>query len=238
MRLIKQIIQEFWIQLVISTIWASYKVYLSISSENPILLFITHFSTALFLTSWMMGQAIRIKKQQKIEDEFSHIKTELSTLLGKIEHQAEELIGYSLGGNSFAYFIPVIRSENEISLELINDSKYPVFDITGQWLDMDQVPNLGGKGPVYKRVPFNLKDLYPGMMKKALTFDISNKESLRINIFIFSRNSRSVDQNFIIKREGESIIIAQNISSGDNSKVEIPPNFPGYDLENPDNVFK
>jgi hypothetical protein len=239
MRAFKQIVKEFWLQTLLSILWGLFKLKFAEPKENLISVFITNFSASLFLLSWMFGQIVRVKKQQKIDDEFNILKNELSKLLSKIELQTEKLIGYSLGGDSYAYFIPVIRNQNEISLELINNSKYPVYDITGKWLDMDQEPNLSGIGPLYNRIPFTLGNLFPGLMKsKALTFDMTDKESLRINIFMFSRNTRPVHQNFIIKRQGDNIKIARNLTSNDFTEVKIPPDFPGYDVDNPDEIFK
>jgi hypothetical protein len=58
------------------------------------------FGPAFFLTSWARGQTVRIRKQQKLEDEFQTVKRELGNLLGSISEQTRLLIGHSTGGES------------------------------------------------------------------------------------------------------------------------------------------
>jgi len=237
MRAFKQIFKEFWIQTVLSLIWAFYKVHIASASENVISVFVANFSASIFLLSWMFGQVIRIKKQHKIEDEFNNVKTELSSLLGKIETQTQDLIGYSTGGESLAYFIPVIYDDNSISLELINNDKYPVFDFVGNWLDQDEQNDSDDFKP-HPRYKFNFGNIYPGkLLRKAINFDITGKEFLRIIVSSHTRAGRSVWQQFKIVRVGDNIKIAHKINSGEYNKVEIPTDFPDYNPDSPENVF-
>jgi hypothetical protein len=237
MRTFKQIFKEFWIQTALSLIWASYKVHIAPVSESTISVFATNFSAAIFLVSWMFGQVIRIKKQHKIEDEFNTVKTELSSLLGKIETQTQDLIGYSTGGESLAYFIPVIYDDNSISLELINNEKYPVFDFVGNWLDQDEKNEFEGFKP-HPRYNFNFGYVYPGkLLRKAINFDITGKDSLRIIVSAHTRAGRSIWQQFKFVRVGDTIKMAHKINSSDYNKIEIPPDFPDYNPNSPEDVF-
>jgi len=136
MRIFKRIVNEFWIQTVLSIIWGAYKVYLT--PIDKVSVFITNFSASLFLLSWMFGQMVRIKKQQKIEDEFSVVKSDLGKLLEKLESQTKDLIGYSTGGDSIAYFLPMLKGNNLLGLGLTNNTKYPAFDVVGEWIDLDE----------------------------------------------------------------------------------------------------
>ncbi|MBK0368625.1 hypothetical protein [Flavobacterium agrisoli] len=208
MRTFLQIIREFWIQILLSFKWAVYKVCVASDSDNLISVFPTNFSASIFLISWMFGQVIRVKKQHKIEDEFNIVKSELTSLLHKIETQTNNLIGYSTGGDSLAYFTPVIYDDNNISLELINNDTYPVFDFTGNWLNQDEENPDKGIKP-HPRYPFHFQAIYPGkLLRRALNFDISGKESLRIIISAHTRSGRSVWQQFKILRVGDTIKIA------------------------------
>jgi hypothetical protein len=238
MRTFLQIFKEFWIQILLSVTWAVYKVCVASNSDNLISVFATNFSASIFLISWMFGQVVRIKKQHKIEDEFNIVKSELTSLLHKIETQTNDLIGYSTGGDSLAYFTPVIYDDNNISLELINNDSYPVFDFTGNWLNQDEENLYKGIKP-HPRYPFHFQAIYPGkLLRRALNFDISGKESLRIIISAHTRSGRSVWQQFKILRVGNTIKIAHKIESGTFKEIEVPPDFPNYDAENLESVFK
>lgn len=238
MRILKQILKEFWIQIAISLIWALYKVYITPTSENVISVFTTNFFASIFFISWMFGQVIRIKKQHKIEDEFKNVKTELNSLLVKIETQTQDLIGYSSGGESIAYFSPVIYDDNSISLELSNEGKYPVFDFVGHWMDTDEKNEFKGLKP-HPRYNFNFGSIYPGkLLPKALNFNITGKDYLNIIVWAHTRAGRTIWQKFKIIRVENSIKIAEKIISGEYTKIEIPPDFPNYDPNYPENIFK
>jgi hypothetical protein len=237
MRAFKQIFKEFWIQIILSLIWAIYKVYIAPISENIISVFTTNFFAAIFFISWMFGQVIRIKKQHKIEDEFKDVKTELNSLLTKIETQTQDLIGYSTGGESLAYFSPVIYDENSISLELSNEGKYPVFDFIGHWMNTDEKNELKGVKP-HPKHNFNFGSIYPGkVLLKALNFDITGKDHLNIIVWAHTRSGKTIWQNFKIVRVGHSIKIAEKIITQDYNKIEVPPDFPNYDPDSPEKIF-
>src|SRR5438128_1395606 len=103
-RLLLQLLREFWIQMAVSLAWATYRA--SVVSDERVSIFVVNFSASFFFTSWMIGQIIRIKKQQKVEDEFQNVKSELVKLLDTIREQNRYLIGHTTGGDSLGYFTP------------------------------------------------------------------------------------------------------------------------------------
>jgi hypothetical protein len=68
MRVAWQILREFWIPFILAVVWACYRARsqstLSISD------IIANFGTSFFLASWAMGQIIRIRRQQAVEQSF------------------------------------------------------------------------------------------------------------------------------------------------------------------------
>jgi hypothetical protein len=81
-RLVKQIFVEFFPQFLISIAYAAYAVSTSRNSAaSSFSTFINAFGPTFFLLSWARGQTVRIRKQQKLEDEFQLVKNELGSLL-------------------------------------------------------------------------------------------------------------------------------------------------------------
>lgn len=236
-KIIKQIINEFWLQLLLSVLWGAYKVQVAPAESNLIATFVANFSAALFLLSWMMGQIVRVKKQQKMEEDFFHVKNELRDLLNKLEQQTKDLVGYSTGGSSIAYFLPLIPSNIPIvHLALINTSSYPVFDFWGEWIDLDE-PRKSEMLPFTKH-RFELENIYPNrIIENALVFDLTQQPMLRINIFCRSRSS-SVTQLVRIAKVNERLVIAYKVESPHYKEQNIPHDFPGYNPDEPDSVFK
>ena len=75
MRVLKQVVIEFWLPFVVAVIWVWY------SSENvSIARPIANFGAALFLASWALGHVNRIRRQQAVERAFENVEKHLSDL--------------------------------------------------------------------------------------------------------------------------------------------------------------
>src|SRR4051812_883338 len=142
MRVIKQIVSEFWIQFLISIGWATYQIWpigASIASVNKALpTFITNFSGAFFFLSWGMSQFFRIKRQNEVKDEFSKVKSELSSLLDLVREKTEYLIGHTTGSESIGWFEFMQVGNDTFQLMFTNSSKYPLFDVSGDWVELNE----------------------------------------------------------------------------------------------------
>ena len=235
---IMQLLREFWIQTFLSLIWAIYKLQFIQQGDNKLSLFISNFMASLFLLSWLFGQFIRVKKQQKIEEEFENVRNTLQGLLTKIEKQTKDLIGFSTGGNSIAYFQPSIPAGTlTLCFDLINTSAYPVFDFSGEWIDLDE-PINPEKGKFWTRNNFLFGDIYPSKIAMGLMkFDFTNRTQLRINIFAMTRN-RNVTQQFRVVKVDNRLHIAFQTTSNDFKENRVPSDFPGYDADDIEKVFK
>lgn len=239
-KILIQIIKEFWIQITLSTVWGVYRVYISDSSENNFTIFVTHFSTSLFLLSWMLGQLIRVKKQQRIEEEFGTVKSKLILLAENLEKQTQDLIGYSTGGESITYLRPsYLIGKEYISLHLINESQYPVFDIQIDWIDLDELVDLEN-GKLWTRHQKLFGNLYPnkGIMD-AYTFDLDIIDNFKINLFINTRN-KHISQAIRIKKVDGIPKIAYRVLGDDGVIIEqqIPEDYPGFNINNLESVFQ
>ena len=69
---------------------------------------------------------------------FQDLNSSFNKVLTQLQQQAQDLIGYSTGGGSVAYFFPIIREFPVVELVLQNNSDYPVFDIQCEYIDLDE----------------------------------------------------------------------------------------------------
>ena len=160
-------------------------------------------------------------------------RTVLNRLL---QAQNDGMKRFVMGGNSAASFEYTIWRANVVSLNLSNKSKYPVFDLQGFWIDLDD--------PIAKTIPggwtkhfFKTADLCPNCTAPdAITFDMSKKEILRANLY-YSYENGSNTQEFIIIKEETGIKVAYTTFTSDGRQYIIDQEFPGYDKSHPESIF-
>jgi hypothetical protein len=171
------------------------------------------------------------------------IESRLDKVVDKIEQQAKDLVGYATGGDSLAFFTPSIRAGTDVvELYLFNDSKYPIFDICGYYVNLDdqQVESdVANFELPLVHTPFQFGTLHAGKaIVPALRFDMSNRTRLAINLFLHTR-TRFLMQFFRFFKKAQEITIAyktQDLKAVIDRKV--PVTIPGYNPEDPDAVFK
>lgn len=236
-RVLKRAISEYWIVLVICSVWTWYQVENDISEETEISTGIKAFSTSFFFLAWLSGQFFRIKKQQFVEDQFSSIKGNLDRVLSKISDQTNDLIGYSTGGDSMAYFSPSFYVGTfNLTLNLMNDCKYPVFDFAGYWVNVDDRAAMD-TASFLKTNQFKVGNVFPGQVAiNSLVFDLSTVDKFRLNVFATTRNGGMQQLIRVIKIDGV-LKVAYKVDSQFLKKTHIPDDFPGYNGD-PDSIFK
>jgi hypothetical protein len=165
------------------------------------------------------------------------INSSLDSLLYKIEKQTNDLIGYATGGGSIAYFTPSLPSSQKLELNLLNQSEYPVFDINGRYIDLDEAIDPENKR-FWTEKYFALDSLYPNkILTEAIQFDLSQKEQLRLNFFIHTR-TKYIMQEFRVFCAGDWPVIAYRTRvDGEVIKSIVPDKVPNYDPENPEIIF-
>jgi hypothetical protein len=236
-RLAKQIFIEFLPQLLLSVAYGAYAVSTSRNTATSLSTFINAFGPSFFLLSWARGQIVRIRKQQKLEDEFQAVKKELAHLLGSISEQTRLLIGHSTGGDSEGYFVPTISQPLEVQIGFINGSEFPVFDVHAEWIDLDEKGIDLQNGKFWTRNQLAIGTIHPNKIAmRIFTVDMSQRDGARINIFIQTRNSGG-HQLLRIAKVGNVLHIATRTKLKNRDETRIPSGFPGYNPDNPDAVF-
>jgi hypothetical protein len=141
MKIIKQIINEFWIPLILAILWVLYNIYGNDdSSQWNFQKIVNVFGPTFFLLSWMTGQFFRIKKQTKVEESFGTLESRFKELLDKVETKTEEMIGHVTGGNSFPWFqIAMIDNiKDKGVLMAIHHGVHPLYDVTARIVDLQK----------------------------------------------------------------------------------------------------
>jgi hypothetical protein len=236
-KLALQILKEFWLPSMLASIWTIYSV-IDAGENWSLASIINIFGPSFFLASWATGQIFRVKKQAKVESNLSDIESRVDHLVSKLEIHTKDFFGYTTGGNSIAYLMPMFPSENTLELGLLNKSDYPVFDIQIELIDLDEKIDPM-KGVFWTRHRFLADSLYPNkMIPRAYHFDLSNKDTFKINIFIQARNTGVTQQIRFARVNGKRVLAIQTKSGNDVIEQQIPENFPNYDPTNIENVFK
>ncbi|MGB6262123.1 MAG: hypothetical protein WBF72_06775 [Rhodanobacter sp.] len=195
------------------------------------------FGPSFFLASWATGQFFRVKKQALVEKNLSTIEDRVEGVLSRLEQQARDFAGYTVGSEGFASFMPMIREKGFIELGLSNVSDYPVFDVQAEAIDLDE-PIDPDKGKFWTRHRFNAPSLYPKkLIMGAYRFDVRARQRLFLNIFLQTR-SGGATQQVRVDSSGEFPLIAIRTVHGDKEiELKVPEGFPGYDPSNPSLLF-
>lgn len=248
MPLLIRLLKEFSLPALIAVGWTAYSV-----SEAPgpwdLRSLVTYFAPSFFLVSWATGQFFRVQKQAAVEKNFAGLEQRVGALVDRLEQHSKDFIGHATGADSIAYFHPrrpsdgaiisggQVVSGNYISFSLINPSDYPVFDVSAEFLDLDQVIDPS-KGEFWTRHEYKLEYLYP---KKAIVDAIrircTNADRVNIQVFIRTR-TKKISQQFRMVREGAKLYMAFKTScDGETVELQLPEDFPGLTLANRESFF-
>jgi hypothetical protein len=122
----RQLLAEFFAPLLISITWTLWDKE-NQSVANLLQQGIVHF----FAVGWAFSQWNRVKKQINTEKGLHGVGQDVRTLLGKLEHQTDVLVGYSTGAGSFCegHFLLTPGDTSPPILFLRHHGEYPIFDL-------------------------------------------------------------------------------------------------------------
>jgi hypothetical protein len=235
MEIALRLLREFWLPALLAAAWTAFNLYSTTTWDLKAI--INVFGPSFFLASWATGQFFRIKKQVGVDRNLTNIEARVTTLVERLEKHTTDFVGHATGGDSYASFLPSISRSDVIELMLSNQSKYPVFDIFAEAIDLDE-PIDPEAGKFWTRRPFVLRSIYPGKaVMGAYSFDVRGKNALNVNVFVQSRN-KGLIQQFRVARVGDWFSIAiRTTVEGEVVQESIPDNFPLPDPANPKSIF-
>lgn len=233
MKLLKQIVKEFWLPLVLSILWVIYNIYGGNNEGQwSIQRVVNLFGTTFFLLSWLTGQYHRIKKQTKVEDSFDAIETRFKELLGQLESKTNEMIGHISGGNSFPWLqIGQINHSSDTGvLVVIHEGEHPLYDVNAQIVDLVKFEQIKQNLSLENR-NFADTDIYVGNMiplhaRMLRQWKIESCPEQSYNIFFTARNG-SFTQLLRLKKINGTWISATIVKKNDEVlHEEVHENFP------------
>lgn len=236
MTILRRLLEEFWLPAVVAISWTTYNVYTSPTSWDLKTL-VNVFGPSFFLASWATGQFFRVRKQVTLDKNITAIEVRVESLLEKLEKHTKDFMGYTTGGDSVAYFIPMIYPQDTVELGLINQSSYPVFDVQAELIDLDE-PIDPPKGTLWTRHAFHLQSLFPGrIVMGAYRLEMKGRDRLYLNIFINTRSQGTMQQLRITRVNGTIQIATQTRAGEKVIEQKVPDGFPGWNPEKPNELF-
>ena len=235
MNIAHRLLREFWLPAVAAIAWTTFNVYSTKSWDLAAI--VNVFGPSFFLASWATGQFFRVQKQANVDRNLTAIDVRVTTLVDRLEKHTTDFLGYTTGGDSWASFMPAISTRDTVELVLHNESRYPVFDIYAEAIDLDE-PIAPEQGRFWTRHRFVLQSLFPNKaVMGAYKFNLSGKDRLNVNVFVQTRN-KGVTQELRIARVDNWFAIAiRTTVEGNVVKLQVPENFPGLDPAKPEGVF-
>ncbi|NTY91950.1 hypothetical protein [Pseudomonas putida] len=145
-----QLIKEFALPCAAAVAWTVYSL-----GGEPLTLVagVTAFSSAFFLSSWLVGQVFRVRKQVGVEKSFGSVESRLVKLsngLGDVEVRLEKLaeslesnvkklVGHINGGDSFCCVMPNGQVNGIRQWHLRHCGDYPLFKFGARFVDIGDI---------------------------------------------------------------------------------------------------
>lgn len=234
MKIFKQIVNEFWVPLLLSIAWVLYNIYGSESSKVwNIQKVVNTFGPTFFLLSWLTGQFFRVKKQTKVEDSFVTMESRFKELLNEVEKRTNQMIGHISGGNSFPYFQIGMLDNNSNTgvLMAIHEGEHPLYDINARIVDLQKFEqiknNLSLASMSYCDTNISVGNMIPSHASMIQPWKVENEPTQSYNVFFTARNG-SFTQLIRLNKINGIWVSAVKVTNRDNQVLHenIDNNFP------------
>ncbi|KQW96992.1 hypothetical protein ASC94_09295 [Massilia sp. Root418] len=198
------------------------------------------FSSAFFLSSWLLSQVFRVAKQHRTDDHFTTIQTNLASLLEQIESRTNHLLSNITGGDSYCFlmFLELNRLRKhsdelgKATLLLQRLGQYPISELSIWIVDRDlELPEGAGVGDIAKRG----KHIEIGgfarrrkVLTQSLTFDASSNEKC-FDIYLSAMNGTIHQKIWVQRIEGQWLVASRVEKDGIVLLDSVDSSFPRTD---------
>jgi len=194
MKVIRQLLKEFWFPLVVGVAWSAYNVFEQTGGQWSARAFINTFGPTFFLLSWLVAQWYRVGKQQRVEEGLVGIESDLKRMLSELEERTKDLVGHITGGDSVCYLIGSPAASNVLgNMLIVHHGKHPLYDVNARIVDLeafDQIKdNLTLENIQKTEMHRHFGNLIPGhasMLREAIP--LGDGPVRRFNVFYTARN--------------------------------------------------
>lgn len=202
-KVIVQFVKEYIIQVILALIWAYFSLKNKSGIESYLMSFITQFSGAFFLLSWIFGQFLRVKKQMSVSERLNKILVRLEYIANSIQTETEKLSNYLSGGDSFLTF--GIQSSDLDDTKLLLTAKlngeFPMYDISIQIFETYRKESVHDiENSIKQHQHFKLDSFSDKVLKSIGWINKPrNGENGVFMISVFARNRRYPQISFVKK---------------------------------------
>ncbi len=222
MKIFRQLVREFRIPFLISLAWTAYSTW---GGDVDIKKIVSIFGPTFFLTSWIVGQVFRVRKQVNVESSFTNVEHRLEKLTDSLERNVRTMVGYINGGESFCYLMPNGSYERRnAGFVLKHCGEFPLFNLQVRIVDIDVLR----RGLTEEHV-FTIDEFSVSGTTIISTPQFS--ESRALNIFYHSR-SGSVVQEVRFAQVGNKRCYAYRITRDGEVLAQYLPE--GFELDEED----
>lgn len=223
---VRQLVKEFWVPFLVSTLWTIYVVWGSTVTVKDV---ISNFGSSFFLASWLTGQLFRVRKQAGVEDSFGSVEQRLNHLVDQLESKTENMISHITGGDSYLHFFPVIFVGSKILWVAIHKGQYSLQQVNVTITDVEKLNgSFKAQGILDFTAKHKLGDVHCGMNQKIAENDVGDRDRFSFKIVTHARNG-TFEQETRFARVNGAMRVATRIK-GHSGIVheEANPDFPGY----------
>lgn len=144
MKILKQIIKEFWVPLTAAAVWTIWNTFKTGGKINNITDAINIAVPSFFFVSWLTSQYFRVRKQESVSSTLQNIENRVESVLSDISKQTESMAALS---------DRQLLQTFDICIDLLREEKEEISDInrqlrTGMTLDISKF-SLKKENPFY-----------------------------------------------------------------------------------------
>lgn len=216
MKILKQLLNEFWLPVVISICWTAYGLreqpfekWASVATVNSAL--VTFFALSFVTAQWN-----RVKKQLEVKDGLSGIEGKVQQMLDSLAEKTNDLVNQVTGGDSYCFL--TVSFEGDASLAAVG--KYPLFDVLAVILDeqkLKQKPPAGVHRLTYATESLPLGNLRPGaFFSWPRRFNVGDGDVHHYKITFHARNGIFFQPVQFRRVDGKWFVATKIVRSGDN----------------------
>lgn len=232
MKIVRQLIKEFWIPGLIGILWTLYSIYEGSFDNLTVRSFVNIFGPTFFFVSWLVSQWYRVRKQQKVEDGLQGIEGNVKQMLAQLDEKTSDLVAYITGGRSVCYLSAPIDGNDAINyMMLIHHGDHPLYNVVLRVVDVEDFDrnkdNWSLRDISKSEFVRECGDLIPQHASPVdLQFSLGDGDSRNFNIFFSARNGTFAQLLRLRRVNGKWLSATMVDVMGDVRYEEIDEGFP------------
>lgn len=227
-RIFAAVIKEFWFPFALAvgfTLWG-------VTSED--LRTVQGYFFGFMMLAWFTGQIVRIKREIERKDSVQATIDKLTTLSDKLDAQLTTIVGHATGADSYIKVYPLVDGNSgDINFATSVEGDFPVRSVDISIQDLD------ASLPWQTLKHDHVEIIWPGVVRNQISWSAQGKDRCRCLIQLSALN-RTTTCETVVERNHDGKFVAANRQIVDHGAWEysIPFNFPGYDVDRPELLFK